>query len=753
MSHHKYLKFFLVIIIVGFFSGVVLPQGIIIDHTCTDITNIPDTWINKVKSMLKVHYAHTSHGEQIYVGLDRLSNANSKYGFYPDNCSMPQSTQYLSLMEGQYYDYYCEDYVTPDLYWEGSYGMNITRSVLNSFDVNVSLWMWCDQLDYYTQSQTQAYLNAMAQLEAEYPGVTFVYMTGNAQSSELNRYYRNNQIRDYCRNNNKFLFDFADLDSWYNGQQYIEDGIPMEHPHYYGNEAGHTTFESCENKAKAFWWLLARVAGWNGSGGTPTAPVIDLNKNQMTFNCCASGPSPSSQTFTISNAGSGTLNWTVSDNMGWLDCTPTSGTDSGTITVSIDNTGLTAGPYATTITVSSSNAGNSPQYITVYLNISDCVDEPPFGSFDTPIDGSTVMSSIPVTGWALDDSGVEYVKIFRGPAHNLVYIGDAVFVEGARPDVETIFPGYPNNSRAGWGYMMLTNFLPNGGNGTFTIHAIATDNTGNQVTLGTKTIYCDNANAVKPFGAIDTTTQGGTASGSSFINWGWVLTPQPNYIPTNGSTINVYVNGVHLGHPTYNIYRQDIASLFPGYANSNGAAGYFYLDTTAYEDGTHTIQWTARDNQGNTDGIGSRYFTIQNTSSNAIKQSLVNSQWSLVNKEFTRIPTDFSYKKPIKIKYGYGENKAPEFIHPDDNGIISIKIRELERIEIHLDGSNYTGHQLVGNRLKRLPIGSFLDTQQGIFYWTPGPGFIGVYELVFIDRSIKRLQGVNINILPKEKGI
>jgi len=750
MSLDKNWQFFLVIMLMVFFSGTIFSQGVIIDHTCTDITKIPDTWINKVKSMLKIHYAHTSHGEQITVGLQRLANTNSKYGYSSGECNMPQNTQKLSLMDGQYYDYYCETYVTQDLYWEGSYGLNITRSVLNKFDVNVSLWMWCTQLDDYSQSDTQAYLNAMSKLEAEYPDITFVYMTGNAQSHSQNRVNRNNQIRNYCRSNNKFLFDFADLDCWYNGQQYTEGGIPMEHPHYHGDQAGHTTYGNCDNKAKAFWWLLARIAGWDGSGGTATSPVISLNKNQLTFNCCASGPSPASQTFTISNAGSGTLNWTVSDNMGWLYFTPTSGTGSGTITVSIDNTGLASGPYATTITVSSSNASNSPQYITVYLNISDCVDEPPFGSFDTPIDGSTVMSSIAVTGWALDDGGVDNLKVYREQNDTLVYIGDAVFVEGARPDVETAFPGYPNNSRAGWGYMMLTNFLPNGGNGTFTIHAIATDNTGNQVTLGTKTIYCDNANAVKPFGAIDSPTQGGTASGSSFINWGWALTPQPNYIPINGSTINVYVDGMNLGHPAYNLYRSDIAALFPGYNNHSAAAGYFSLDTTAYEDGVHTIQWTATDNDGNTDGIGSRYFTIQNTESRAFAQSSVAHWQSLANRELTGIPPGYSYNKSIGIKYGYDENNAPEYIDADDNGVINIKIRELERVEIHLEGMfNYTGHQLVGNRLKCLPIGSFLDARQGVFYWTPGPGFVGVYELVFIDRNIKCLQRVNIQILPK----
>ena len=47
----------------------------------------------------------------------------------------------------------------------------------------------------------------------------------------------------------------------------------------------------------------------------------------------------------------------------------------------------------------------------------------------------------------------------------------------------------------------------------------------------------------------------------------------------------------------------------------------------------------------------------------------------------------------------------------------------------------YSGFQVVGSQLRPLPIGSFLDTKRGIFYWHPGPGFIGNYELVFIVRG------------------
>jgi hypothetical protein len=53
--------------------------------------------------------------------------------------------------------------------------------------------------------------------------------------------------------------------------------------------------------------------------------------------------------------------------------------------------------------------------------------------------------------------------------------------------------------------------------------------------------------------------------------------------------------------------------------------------------------------------------------------------------------------------------------------------------------------------LKALPIGSSFNGQAGVFSWQPGPGFIGVYELVFIIRmgsgEIERKQ-ITIKINP-----
>lgn len=83
-------------------------------------------------------------------------------------------------------------------------------------------------------------------------------------------------------------------------------------------------------------------------------------------------------------------------------------------------------------------------------------------------------------------------------------------------------------------------------------------------------------------------------------------------IPTDGSTIEVYIDNMPVGRPVYNQARSDIQALLPGYANTNGAAGYYVIDTTKLANGLHTIAWTLTDNNGHASGIGSRYFFVRN---------------------------------------------------------------------------------------------------------------------------------------------
>jgi hypothetical protein len=473
----------------------------------------------------------------------------------------------------------------------------------------------------------------------------------------------------------------------------------------------------------------------------PKPPTIRLNRKRLNF-CCITGKQlPHSQKVFIWNAGEGTLHWTASADAEWIKPSPVSGTGAGCLFVSVDPSGLAEGDYSGTLEVSDPDAENSPQQVTVHLKVkTPAQDHPPIGSFDTPLNGITCSGSIAVTGWVLDDVDLENVKIYYKKGGNLKYVGDAILVEGARTDIETDYPDYPCNYEAGWGYMMLTHFLPNQGNGTFEFHAIARDSLGKTTTLGTKTVVIDNDDREQPFGAIDTPFQGGEAYGSGFVNYGWALTPMPGAIPENGSTIDVYVDGVNLGHPVYNNYREDIAEAFPGYANSDGAVGYFTINTTAYENGIHTIAWIVTDNKGNSDGIGSRYFNIQNsqdagstkTQGAGLKGGFI---WSPASPPGTLHRTSIDRAAPVDVITGFGRNAQPVTLCPDINGIVTVETDGLGRIEIRLApetaNTRYTGCHVVGNEFRPLPIGSTLDRENGIFYWQPGPGFQGEFRLVF----------------------
>ena len=52
---------------------VAFADGIIIDHRCTDLSQIPDHWLEQSKSPT-LHYAHTSHGSQVTSGILNLES-------------------------------------------------------------------------------------------------------------------------------------------------------------------------------------------------------------------------------------------------------------------------------------------------------------------------------------------------------------------------------------------------------------------------------------------------------------------------------------------------------------------------------------------------------------------------------------------------------------------------------------------------------------------------------------------------------
>lgn len=478
-----------------------------------------------------------------------------------------------------------------------------------------------------------------------------------------------------------------------------------------------------------------------------------------------SGPTPCWEVDTALSPGAGQ----------YLSITPASGTGAGSFTVSIAGAppvGTMSGSLRVKSCTSAVGFENSPRILPFTINAGGGSGNP-FGSFDTPVIGAVdVSGSVPVTGWALDDVAVSGVKIYRDAVPEtegggLVFIGDAVLVSGARPDLEAAYPDLPLNYRGGWGYLLLSNMLPDrfartpaGGNGQFTLHAFARDVEGHSVLVGSRTISLNNQGATRPFGAIDTPAQGEVVSGT-INNFGWALTQAPKTIPANGSTIQVVVDGIGLGHPSALVSRSDIVSLFSGrgYNDIDHHIGVFSLNTTALSNGVHTIAWGVVDSAGNADGIGSRYFTVQNGPGlraglgGALRMegsATIGVQADALT--FQVDPRSLPESDAaVWVRRGLEESAGEERI---DGSSRIIRLPELERLQLRLDDGApidaiYEGYSKVGARLERLPIGSTLDG--GAFSWLPGLAFTGRYELLFTRTSSAGAEQLPVTVVYEPK--
>ncbi|MGB9301583.1 MAG: hypothetical protein WCD51_13465, partial [Anaerolineae bacterium] len=161
--------------------------SMIIDHTCTDLSQVPDFWIEQAKALLRVSYGHTSHGSQPITGMEVLE-ASTPGGLYDFITNGAVTPGVLSLADS-----------TPsgdlgDSDWATRTGTYLDGPGGNR---NVVVWSWCGQVSGATQADIESYLDLMNGLEQDYPDVTFVYMTVHLDRGgvEGNLNQRNEQIR------------------------------------------------------------------------------------------------------------------------------------------------------------------------------------------------------------------------------------------------------------------------------------------------------------------------------------------------------------------------------------------------------------------------------------------------------------------------------------------------------------------------------------------------------------------------------
>jgi len=272
----------------------------IIDHTCIDITLIPQSAIEQAKTDLHIAYGHTSHGSQLTTGMLGLVDFANGGGL---GLSLP--TDIFAWNNGgsvgalDLHDYA----MGGDCGYYPQWYNNTIVYLANTFDVNVIIWSWCGQISskYAAGTLYSEYLEPMTILEAAYPEVTFIYMTGHVDHwYDADNKAANQMVRDFCITHDKVLYDFADIES------YDPDGMYFEFPHdncdYYVSEFGalignwatewqtihiedvdwyscgaaHTQPLNANRKAYAAWWLWATLAGWNQNFPAPENVQVNV---------------------------------------------------------------------------------------------------------------------------------------------------------------------------------------------------------------------------------------------------------------------------------------------------------------------------------------------------------------------------------------------------------------------------------------------------------------------------------------------
>ncbi len=246
---------------------------------------------------------------------------------------------------------------------------------------------------------------------------------------------------------------------------------------------------------------------------------------------------------------------------------------------------------------------------------------------------------LPITGWAVDDDGVERVELYvDGVIAGLTDYGQN------RPDVQQVFPGYPDGAQVGFGIYLDSTLYSN------TLHQISarvTSNTGEQTFLNSVTVQINNTTSnLAPFGAITFPNPSSELFGTCDLSdpfrrysviAGWALDVGIERGDTGVKYVELEINGGLYANTVidcrydpdtggltncYGLPSLDIEQVYPTVANSSHARFRFVLDvgflitSHFYEQGFHELTVRSGDYAGNVTNIAEipvAFFCDENT--------------------------------------------------------------------------------------------------------------------------------------------
>jgi hypothetical protein len=265
------------------------------------------------------------------------------------------------------------------------------------------------------------------------------------------------------------------------------------------------------------------------------------------------------------------------------------------------------------------------------VTVDNSIGQAPLGFIDVPgpknFPGAS--GSFPVLGWSIDDVSVDHIDfkvdggiVATAIGHGLP--GSTALYGFARPDVRAAYPDVPSSLYSGFiAEIDSTQFI----GGVHTLEVRATDNTGANRSLGTRSIQIvNNQGNLGPFGWLDFPNDSASLLCSPGSSGGGPSPPTPAFITLNfangwalstgtrpglGSVVWVELvfDGAVISNTTvdclfsngrltncYGLSRPDVPRVFPGYLNGdNSGFSFGFAFTTDGPGGLLTIRIPSAD--------------------------------------------------------------------------------------------------------------------------------------------------------------
>jgi len=249
--------------------GVSAQDGpIVIDHNAVDAGAIPQAWLDAARQQV-VFFNHRSIGNNILDGVADLALQNPTR--YSINVVYGHGTgeginHYMAGENGKPLDKISG---FSGLVKDG-HDIAFMKFCVGDFPP----WTIVSPDDIWS-----AYRDAMENLQAQHPNTVIVWwtspLTSPADGRGLEHFATFNAlVRQYVAENGGVLFDIADIESHDLSGDPVTSGGYEAMYNDYSDDGAHLNETGRQRVASAIWWLLARVAGWEGMTHSNYLPIV-----------------------------------------------------------------------------------------------------------------------------------------------------------------------------------------------------------------------------------------------------------------------------------------------------------------------------------------------------------------------------------------------------------------------------------------------------------------------------------------------